>query len=114
MGLGVGLASVTVPVYIAECAAADVRATLVTINVLMITGGQFVAYAADYLFTFVPGTWRCAAARPAAPADLSKARGSSMILNNSDDPLGAACLHLCQDSWSAVAIVGGHLAVDAS
>ena len=61
MGLGVGLASVTVPVYIAECAAADVRATLVTINVLMITGGQFVAYLADYLFTFVPGTWRCAA-----------------------------------------------------
>ncbi len=58
MGLGVGLASVTVPVYIAESAPANVRATLVTVNVLMITSGQFVAYLADYLFTFVPGTWR--------------------------------------------------------
>lgn len=33
MGLGVGLASVTVPVYIAECAPPAVRATLVTVNV---------------------------------------------------------------------------------
>lgn len=55
-----GLASVTVPVYIAESAPAEVRATLVSVNVLMITSGQFVAYLADYLFTYVPGTWRCA------------------------------------------------------
>ena len=33
VGLGVGLASVTVPVYIAECAPPDIRATLVTVNV---------------------------------------------------------------------------------
>ena len=33
VGLGVGLASVTVPVYIAECAPPAVRATLVTVNV---------------------------------------------------------------------------------
>jgi MFS family permease len=60
VGVGVGLASVTVPVYIAESAPAEVRATLVSVNVLMITSGQFVAYLADYLFTYVPGTWRCA------------------------------------------------------
>lgn len=60
MGVGVGLASVTVPVYIAESAPAEVRATLVSVNVLMITSGQFVAYLADYLFTYVPGTWRYA------------------------------------------------------
>lgn len=58
VGLGVGLASVTVPVYIAESAPQDVRATLVTVNVLMITTGQFVAYLVDYLCTFLPGTWR--------------------------------------------------------
>ena len=58
MGLGVGLASVTVPVYIAEAAPPHLRATLVTVNVLMITSGQFLAYLADYLFTYVPGTWR--------------------------------------------------------
>lgn len=59
VGLGVGLASVTSPVYIAESAPPSVRATLVSANVLMITTGQFVAYAADYAFTFAPGTWRC-------------------------------------------------------
>ena len=56
--MGVGLASVTVPVYIAESAAPRVRATLVTVNVLMITTGQFVAYLVDFLCTFLPGTWR--------------------------------------------------------
>ncbi|BDA45323.1 probable inositol transporter 2 [Coccomyxa sp. Obi] len=70
VGLGVGLASVTVPVYIAESAPADVRATLVTVNVLMITSGQFVAYLADYLFTFVPGTWRWMLGVAAVPAVL--------------------------------------------
>lgn len=39
MGLGVGLASVTVPVYIAECSRPGVRAMLVTVNVAMITAG---------------------------------------------------------------------------
>lgn len=34
VGLGVGLASVTVPVYIAECAPPARRASLVTVNVL--------------------------------------------------------------------------------
>ena len=58
VGLGVGLASVTVPVYIAESVPADVRATLVTVNVLMITTGQFVAYLVDFLCTFLSGTWR--------------------------------------------------------
>ncbi|CAL8471078.1 g10620 [Coccomyxa elongata] len=70
VGLGVGLASVTVPVYIAESAPANVRATLVTVNVLMITSGQFVAYLADYLFTFVPGTWRWMLGVAAVPAVL--------------------------------------------
>ena len=58
VGLGVGLASVTSPVYISESAPPSVRASLVTVNVLMITSGQFVAYIADYAFTFAPGTWR--------------------------------------------------------
>lgn len=52
------MASVTVPVYIAESAPPSVRATLVTVNVLMITTGQFVAYLVDFLCTFLPGTWR--------------------------------------------------------
>jgi Sugar (and other) transporter len=37
-----------VQVYIAEAAPPAVRASLVTVNVFMITGGQFAAYVADY------------------------------------------------------------------
>lgn len=58
VGLGVGLASVTAPVYIAETAPANVRAALVAANTLMITTGQFFAFLLDFAFTFTPGTWR--------------------------------------------------------
>jgi Sugar (and other) transporter len=49
------------------------RATLVTVNVLMITTGQFVAYLLDYLFTYVPGTWRWMLGVAALPALLQAA-----------------------------------------
>ncbi len=68
VGLGVGLASVTVPVYIAECAPAGSRATLVTVNVLMITTGQFMAYFVDWACTFLPGTWRWMLGLAAVPS----------------------------------------------
>ncbi|CAN8286670.1 unnamed protein product [Cochlearia groenlandica] len=58
VGLGVGVASVTAPVYIAEASPSEVRGGLVSTNVLMITGGQFVSYLVNYAFTKVPGTWR--------------------------------------------------------
>lgn len=58
VGVGVGVASVTAPIYIAETAPAKIRAALVTVNTLMITTGQFAAYLLDYSFTFAPGTWR--------------------------------------------------------
>jgi SP family myo-inositol transporter-like MFS transporter 13 len=43
LGIGIGLASSTVPMYIAECAPSELRGSLVTINNIFITGGQFVA-----------------------------------------------------------------------
>ncbi|EYU45216.1 hypothetical protein MIMGU_mgv1a0050001mg, partial [Erythranthe guttata] len=58
VGLGVGVASVTAPVYIAEAAPSEIRGGLVSTNVLMITGGQFVSYLVNLAFTEVPGTWR--------------------------------------------------------
>ena len=48
VGSGIGIASVVVPVYIAEAAPPACRASLVTVNVLMITIGQFCSYLADY------------------------------------------------------------------
>ncbi|KAK7270047.1 hypothetical protein RIF29_22922 [Crotalaria pallida] len=58
VGLGVGIASVTAPVYIAELSPSEIRGGLVSTNVLMITGGQLLSYLVNLAFTQVPGTWR--------------------------------------------------------
>lgn len=58
VGLGVGVASVTVPVYIAELAPPRLRARLVSLNVLAITGGQFAAYLVNWGAAHLPGNWR--------------------------------------------------------
>lgn len=53
VGLGVGVASVTAPVYIAEASPSEIRGGLVSTNVLMITGGQFLSYLVNLGFTEV-------------------------------------------------------------
>ncbi|XP_072179176.1 proton myo-inositol cotransporter-like [Diadema setosum] len=58
VGIGVGLASMTVPMYIAEIAPAYIRGRLVTINNLFITGGQFAASVVDGAFSYWPWGWR--------------------------------------------------------
>lgn len=58
IGLGVGLASMTVPVYIAEAAPSEYRGMLVTINNLFITGGQFIASVIDGVFSNTTEGWR--------------------------------------------------------
>ncbi|XP_029657350.1 proton myo-inositol cotransporter [Octopus sinensis] len=58
LGFGIGLASTTVPIYIAECAPVSIRGQLVTLNNFFITGGQFVASVMDGLFSCVPEGWR--------------------------------------------------------
>ncbi|KAB2622953.1 inositol transporter 1-like [Pyrus ussuriensis x Pyrus communis] len=68
VGLGVGVASVTAPVYIAEASPSEIRGGLVSTNVLMITGGQFLSYLINLGFTEVPGTWRWMLGVSAVPA----------------------------------------------
>ncbi|CDP18528.1 unnamed protein product [Coffea canephora] len=51
VGLGVGVASVTAPVYIAEASPSEIRGGLVSTNVLMITGGSFLSYLVNLAFT---------------------------------------------------------------
>ncbi|KAL3903463.1 MAG: hypothetical protein SGILL_010436, partial [Bacillariaceae sp.] len=60
LGLGIGVASLTTPVYIAEVALPQMRGQLVTINTLMITFGQFFAGMVDGVFDeLLPETgWR--------------------------------------------------------
>ncbi|KNA22965.1 hypothetical protein SOVF_029090 [Spinacia oleracea] len=68
VGLGIGVASVTAPVYISEASPTEVRGGLVSTNVLMITGGQFLSYLVNLAFTEVPGTWRWMLGVSAVPA----------------------------------------------
>ena len=49
LGLAVGAAAATVPLYLAEMAPAHRRGRMVTINELMIVGGQFLAFAMNVL-----------------------------------------------------------------
>lgn len=58
VGLGIGLASLTTPVYIAEAAPSHMRGTLVTLNTLFITVGQVVAGVVDGLFSDGQNGWR--------------------------------------------------------
>ncbi|KAJ3680015.1 hypothetical protein LUZ60_016293 [Juncus effusus] len=58
VGFGVGMASMTSPLYISEASPARIRGALVSTNGLLITGGQFLAYLINLAFTKAPGTWR--------------------------------------------------------
>ncbi|XP_069833354.1 proton myo-inositol cotransporter isoform X1 [Dendropsophus ebraccatus] len=71
VGLGIGIASMTVPVYIAEAAPPHLRGRLVTINTLFITGGQFFAAVVDGAFSYLPRDgWRYMLGLSAVPAIL--------------------------------------------
>ncbi|OON15372.1 MFS transporter, SP family [Opisthorchis viverrini] len=59
VGVGIGMASMTVPVYIAEIAPSHMRGTLVTLNTVCITAGQVIASVVDGLFmSDVRNGWR--------------------------------------------------------
>ncbi|CAH9062243.1 unnamed protein product [Cuscuta epithymum] len=64
VGLGVGVASVTAPVYIAEASPSEIRGGLVSTNALMITGGQFISYLVNLAFT--EGFQLCSSEEPAS------------------------------------------------
>ncbi|RRZ90849.1 sugar porter family MFS transporter [Erwinia sp. 198] len=74
LGLAVGCASVTVPVYITELARPARRERLVTVNELMIVTGQFLAYSMNAgIVNFYPDmshNWRIMLAIPAIPGAL--------------------------------------------
>jgi major inositol transporter-like SP family MFS transporter len=61
LGLGVGAAAVTCPLYLAEMAPAHLRGRMVTINELMIVTGQMLAFAINALLDSLihdPQVWR--------------------------------------------------------
>lgn len=71
LGLGVGAAAVTCPLYLAEMAPADRRGRMVTINELMIVTGQMLAFATNALLDHLvkdPHVWRTMLGVAAVPA----------------------------------------------
>ncbi|KAJ2514166.1 hypothetical protein GGI11_004178 [Coemansia sp. RSA 2049] len=68
VGLGVGAASMVVPLYIGELAPKEFRGRLVTLNVLAITGGQLIAYLIAWGLADVHNGWRWMFAISAFPA----------------------------------------------
>ncbi|KAG2309121.1 hypothetical protein Bca52824_028869 [Brassica carinata] len=68
VGFGVGMASMTSPLYISEMSPARIRGALVSTNGLLITGGQFLSYLINLAFVHTPGTWRWMLGVSAVPA----------------------------------------------
>lgn len=69
IGLGVGVASDTVPLYIGEMAPPEARGRLVSMNQLMITVGIVAAYLVDYVFS-AGENWRAMFAVGLIPAGI--------------------------------------------
>jgi MFS transporter, SP family, major inositol transporter len=73
LGLGVGAAATTCPLYLAEMAPADRRGRMVTINELMIVTGQLLAFAMNAALDALikdPHVWRYMLGVAAVPAVL--------------------------------------------
>ena len=68
VGLAIGGASLIVPLYIAELAPGHLRGRLTTVQLLLITGGQAVAYIIGWIFSSMPGGWRWMVGIGAGPA----------------------------------------------
>ena len=67
VGIAIGIASFTAPLYISEISPADVRGKLVSLNQLMITIGIVCSYLADYALAGARG-WRAMFGLAAIPA----------------------------------------------
>ncbi|QPG72959.1 hypothetical protein FOA43_000263 [Brettanomyces nanus] len=70
MGCGVGIGSLTAPLYISELSPSKFRGRLVTINCLAITGGQLIAYAVGAGFSHTTSGWRYTVALSLVPCIL--------------------------------------------
>ncbi|XP_065313731.1 proton myo-inositol cotransporter-like isoform X2 [Gordionus sp. m RMFG-2023] len=74
LGCGIGLASMSVPIYIAEMSPPDRRGRLVTLNSVFVTGGQFIASVIDGIFSYDrKNGWRYMLGLAALPAGIQLA-----------------------------------------
>lgn len=69
VGLAIGVASFTAPLYISEIAPSKIRGALVSLNQLALTSGIVLSYLTDYLFA-KNGDWRGMFGVAAIPATI--------------------------------------------
>jgi SP family galactose:H+ symporter-like MFS transporter len=69
VGIAIGIASFSAPLYISEVAPANVRGSLVSLNQLAITVGIVVSYLVDYVLSGISG-WRWMFGLAAIPATI--------------------------------------------
>ncbi|MCC7242609.1 MAG: MFS transporter, partial [Acidobacteria bacterium] len=67
VGIAIGVASFTTPLYISEVSPVAIRGRLVSINQLALTGGIVVSYLVDYALVDIRG-WRWMFGLAAVPA----------------------------------------------
>ena len=70
VGIAIGVASIVVPIYIAEVSPKGIRAMLIVLYSVQIGVGLCLAFAGGFAFTFTPLTWRAILAAPVVPAVL--------------------------------------------
>ena len=68
LGIGLGIASMSVPMYLSECAPKKSRGKIVTINNLSLTGGQFLSAFVCAILSGVDNGWRYMLGLAAVPA----------------------------------------------
>ena len=68
IGIAIGVASYTAPLYISEISPPQARGALVSLNQLMITCGIVVSYLVDYALSAAPHAWRWMFGLGALPA----------------------------------------------
>jgi MFS transporter, SP family, solute carrier family 2 (myo-inositol transporter), member 13 len=68
VGVGIGFSSMTVPLYIAEVSPPQIRGRLVSLNTVLVTGGQFFASVLAAALSKVDDGWRYMLGLAAIPA----------------------------------------------
>ena len=63
-----GIASMSVPIYLSECAPKESRGSIITINNLSLTGGQFLSAFVCAILSDVDSGWRYMLGLAAVPA----------------------------------------------
>uniref|UniRef100_K3WTQ4 Hexose transporter 1 n=1 Tax=Globisporangium ultimum (strain ATCC 200006 / CBS 805.95 / DAOM BR144) TaxID=431595 RepID=K3WTQ4_GLOUD len=109
VGIGIGFSSMTVPMYIAEVSPPHVRGRLVSLNTLLVTGGQFFACVLDAVLSEVPDGWRYMLGLAAIPAAIQFL--GFLVLPES--PRFLIGKHNKAAAWTALVKIRGTLDVEA-